>query len=517
MGNNDNKNNNDLDDELVRSIEKLVEEETNVAKAFVDNSSNSESSENDHRIYRNNSTGNNVVRTYSEDGVDLGATRMIDSDTINKAKTAQKKVSPAKSQTAQGKNNSQPKTSSQGKSGNKPKTSSQGKSQSKASDSKSSSDNKKTVGIAVAVVVAAIVIIIVMAVVINSNNKKSYSYNYDKGMDCFESGDYQGCKSYFENALNTAEGKKNIEMMNILADIYISEGDNDNAARVLKAVLEYDVQNEDALGKLAGIYNQQGDGARLTELIKKYDNSKASGVLDSYKVAEPNPSEVPGTLKKPVDLTLIAQDGCTIYYTTNGDEPSQNSTRYTEPIKIEKDTVTIKAPEAPVFSVEGTITEGTLIKIKNLEEGCQAYYTVDGTTPTANSIIYQNGIDLKAGNYVVSVVIINKSNLSSPITRKNITVKAGMNYTYAEAQSILVARMKELNILNSNGKFSVGGGTPEFEYISKKSINGIEMYYIRLDVSDGTSSTEGYYGVSVKEGKCYKITGTGMNLVAVEY
>ena len=540
MGNNDNKNNNDLDDELVRSIEKLVEEETNVAKAFVDNSSNSESSENDHRIYMNNSTGNNVVRTYSEDGVDLGATRMIDSDTINKAKTAQKKVSPAKSQTAQGKNNSQPKTSSQGKSGNKPKTSSQGKSQSKASDSKSSSDNKKTVGIAVAVVVAAIVIIIVMAVVINSNNKKSYSYNYDKGMNCFESGDYQGCKSYFESALNTAEGKKNIEMMNILADIYISEGDNDNAARVLKAVLEYDVQNEDALGKLAGIYNQQGDGARLTELIKKYDNSKASGVLDSYRVAEPNPSEVPGTLKKPVDLTLIAQDGCTIYYTTNGDEPSQNSTRYTEPIKIEKDTVTIKAiavnkigvtsktaimqytvslqaPEAPVFSVEGTITEGTLIKIKNLEEGCQAYYTVDGTTPTANSIIYQNGIDLKAGNYVVSVVIINKSNLSSPITRKNITVKAGMNYTYAEAQSILVARMKELNILNSNGKFSVGGGTPEFEYISKKSINGIEMYYIRLDVSDGTSSTEGYYGVSVKEGKCYKITGTGMNLVAVEY
>ena len=93
------------------------------------------------------------------------------------------------------------------KAGNKPKTSSQGKSQSKASDSKSSSDNKKTVGIAVAVVVAAIVIIIIMVVVINSNNKKSYSYNYDKGMNCFESGDYQGCKSYFENALNTAAWK----------------------------------------------------------------------------------------------------------------------------------------------------------------------------------------------------------------------------------------------------------------------------------------------------------------------
>jgi hypothetical protein len=151
-----------------------------------------------------------------------------------------------------------------------------------------------------------------------------------------------------------------------------------------------------------------------------------------------------------------------------------------------------------------------------LEEGCKAYYTVDGTTPTANSIIYDDGIDLTAGSYVLSVVIINKSNLSSPITRKNITVEAGKNYTYAEAQSILIARMKVLNILNSSGKFSVGGKTPEFVYESKKTIDGVEMYYIRLDEKE-SSTTEGYYGVGINNGKCYRITGSGSNLTAVEY
>ena len=42
------------------------------------------------------------------------------------------------------------------------------------------------------------------------------------------------------------------------------------------------------------------------------------------------------------------------------------------------------------------------------------------------------------------------------------------------------------------------------------------MYYIKLDVKE-TSSTEGYYGVGVNNGKCYRITGSGSNAKAVEY
>lgn len=502
MGNDDNY---DLDDELVRSIEKLVEEETNVAKAFVDNSFVSDKADKAYSIDRSSITGNTVqeestTKSYTDDDIDLGATRMIDQDVIQgNIKSAQNK-----------------------------------------SVNTSESADKKSLWISVSVVAAAFILVVAVAAGVIYSNRKSFSHNYEKGIELYNSGDMEGAGKYFEKAFATDDGKKNPVMIGYLADIYLADMDYADAINVLKTGLEYDVQNEDMLAKLAGIYYQQSDGAQLTELINRYDGEKASAALAQYIVSEPSPSEVPGTLKEPVELTLIAQDGCSIYYTTDGTQPSVGSIKYTKPIKIEKDSVTVKAiavnkigvisktvnltytislqaPEAAELTIDSTTApEGTVIMIKNLEEGCKAYYTVDGTTPTANSIIYNDGIDLKPGSYVLSVVIINKANLSSPITRKNITIEAGKNYTYAEAQSILVARMKELNILNSMSRFSVSNYTPEFVFLSKKTIDGIEMYYIRLDVKEDLS-TEGYYGVGVKDGKCYRVTGSGNNAKAVEY
>lgn len=540
MGNNDN---NDLDDELVRSIEKLVEEETNVAKAFVDNSSNADKSDKVYSIDRNNISGNtaageSTTRIYTDDDMDLGATRMIDKDAIEEDVKFKKTVSPvAPVHSNTGRVPARDIRTATEHHADKARLDNRVKAD--VSDNKKT-DNKNMVIIAASVVSAAVIIIIIAAVVINLNNKKSFTYNYEKGMEYYNDGNVSEAKNYLSAAYNTSEGKRSVSMMSSLADIYIADKDYDNAVDVLKAILEYDVQNTDALGKLADIYYQKSDGTELTNLIKKYDGSKASSALDGYRVSEPSPSEVPGTLNEPVELTLIAQDGCSIYYTTDGSEPTVKSTQYMSPIKIEKDSVTIKAvavnkmgvisktvtlqytvslqaPEAAELTIDSsTVPEGTVIMIKNLEEGCKAYYTVDGTTPTANSIIYNDGIDLKPGSYVLSVVVINKSNLSSPITRKNITIEAGKNYTYAEAQGILVARMKELNILNANGRFSVGGQTPEFVFQSKKTIDNIDMYYIRLDIKE-TSSTEGYYGVGVNNGKCYRITGSGSNAKAVEY
>ena len=114
--------------------------------------------------------------------------------------------------------------------------------------------------------------------------------------------------------------------------------------------------------------------------------------------------------------------------------------------------------------------------------------------------------------------MINKHNLSSTVTRKNITVKDETEYTYNEALNFLKKRMQELNIIGSNGRFSVGGEMADFVYQTKKEISDIQMYYIRLDKkSISGSKVEGYYGVGVSNGQCYKVTDSEGLLSAVVY
>ena len=61
---------------------------------------------------------------------------------------------------------------------------------------------------------------------------------------------------------------------------------------------------------------------------------------------------------------------------------------------------------------------------------------LNGSTPSANSSQY-SGVELrliKAGNYVVSVIVINKHNLSSPVTRVSYNVSEEKTYTKDEGR-----------------------------------------------------------------------------------
>ena len=180
----------------------------------------------------------------------------------------------------------------------------------------------------------------------------------------------------------------------------------------------------------------------------------------------------------------------------------------------------MKAPDAPVLNPsESDVKVGTKIVIEGLADDEKAYYTLNGSTPSANSSQYSGGITLdKAGNYVVSVIVINKHNLSSPVTRVSYNVSEEKTYTKDEAESILMKRLVSNNKVSQSGTMVGGGGTAKLVYQNTTTISGTKMYYIRLDVNSGNSTkTEGYYGVGVNNGQCYVITDNNGSLSAVQY
>jgi Raf kinase inhibitor-like YbhB/YbcL family protein len=142
--------------------------------------------------------------------------------------------------------------------------------------------------------------------------------------------------------------------------------------------------------------------------------------------------------------------GASIYYTTNGSDPTAASTLYSAPITVSTTTtikavaikagmlnsaissaaytITIAQAAAPVFTpAAGTYTSAQTVAITSATAGASIYYTTNGSTPTAASTLYSAPLTV-----------------STTTTIKAVAIKAGMTdsavataaYTINAAQSV---------------------------------------------------------------------------------
>lgn len=140
-------------------------------------------------------------------------------------------------------------------------------------------------------------------------------------------------------------------------------------------------------------------------------------------------------VKAPVKVSLKATPGATVYYTTNGDEPSTTSTKYDAPFEVTKSGTTVKAiavaegakdvtadatytikPEQPVFSEPSKTFKDAFNVTLSLPETTDAtsskiYYAI-GATATAKSKLYEGPINIsseKDGEKVIlHAVVVDK-------------------------------------------------------------------------------------------------------------
>jgi hypothetical protein len=123
-----------------------------------------------------------------------------------------------------------------------------------------------------------------------------------------------------------------------------------------------------------------------------------------------------GTYYAPLSVTINEGTKCAaVYYSTDGSTPTSNSRIYSGPIAIGVTTklqtiaqcqggapspiaaaiYTISAPVAPSFSTgTGTYYSPVSISITEATNCAAVYYTVDGSTPTASSMLYNGPVTL---------------------------------------------------------------------------------------------------------------------------
>ena len=546
-------NKDELDDELVKSLERLVEEETSVAKAFVDNQKES-------------SAENTAAKDSQDTDIEMGKTNVIPkvtTDMLTKSDDDVQKTGvynvdevrdnirniPVKNSDS-GVNldvdldvNSD--VSSDIDSDSDVDSDKHADSDKHVAGGTASDDKKKKIIIGVSCGIAALLVLIgiITGVVIHNRSKESYKYNYEKGMESYKNNDYDSAVKYLSKAAKLNEGKKNTDLKYTLYECYKKENNTDKQIETLKDILSYDENNQKSIQELASIYEQKKDGNALNTLIKSYKNKEGYKYLSDYVVENPKPSVEAGTYDDEVKLQFTESSSSTIYYTQDKSEPTEKSTKYNgDTIEIKNGTTTIKAvavnsigvysdvvelqyvvdykkPSTPTVSPEsGTYAEGQQVTISNIPVGSKAYYTLDGSTPTAGSEEYTEPFDIPEGNNVISVIIIDSHNQASSVVKRNYVINKAKTFSYNECLEILKNRLIADGVLKSDGNTTSDGRKVTFVYQPKATVNSVEMYIVRFDVTDKSkTSTEGYYGIGIKNGTCYKVTNSNGSYSSSEY
>ena len=172
----------------------------------------------------------------------------------------------------------------------------------------------------------------------------------------------------------------------------------------------------------------------------------AHGQVDVYGLfnAEPNavaPAIAPdgGTFSASQSVRLSTKTASgEIYYTLDGSVPTPASTRYTDPIEIGTDTIvsaiviaagyiqsgvsravftfTDQTPPVSFLPAGGTYLVAQQITISDKDAHVKIYYTTNGSTPSASSLLYSGPIEVSVSETIKAVAIdpaIQNSNIGT--------------------------------------------------------------------------------------------------------
>lgn len=328
------------------------------------------------------------------------------------------------------------------------------KAQEKQKVNKSTADGKKsgkrTSGkkkkrkpmLVIGILLVVLVILSVSSVmIVRYNQMHSFTYQYEKAISYADQHNYTKAIQYLERALELEPD--NADAQYELAKIYYKREDYKSAEVLLLQMITADVTNEEAYGLLIELYETQKNYDAITSLHQSVTDDSIASLFSSYVLDKPSFEPQGGDYEEALEISISASNGTTIYYTMDGSDPIEHGVPYTAPISLdeegsytikatacdergiyseiekEKYVIEYKAPKmATVTPTAGTYTEPVSITV-HVPEGAKAYYTWDGTTPTTESELYTEPLELPEGNNILAILVVSEQGLSSPVAKYN--------------------------------------------------------------------------------------------------
>lgn len=100
--------------------------------------------------------------------------------------------------------------------------------------------------------------------------------------------------------------------------------------------------------------------------------------------------------------------------------------------------IDVSAPFAPeVDAYSGEFYTPQMIHV-DAADGCTVYYTTDGNDPTVNSLVYNGFLPMPLGKSTLKFIAVDESQNSSEITTRNYDLELMTNYTKDDAQTVIL-------------------------------------------------------------------------------
>jgi tetratricopeptide (TPR) repeat protein len=401
---------------------------------------------------------------------------------------------------------------------------------------------KKIFKIKVAIFSVVAVVIVVLGIFLlqgisKSGTQDTFTTRYNRGYDYYSKQAYKEAIVEFEAAKKLFES--NADKIKVNKSMLVAyekiEGSDDKIIAILKELIELEPKEEEHYEALAKVYDKNGMVDELDAFIDSITDVTIAARLSDYIVPLPQFSQQEGTYDKYISIKLTTTGTNTIYYTIDGSNPTTESPKYTEEIKLdEQGTYTIKAfsvnekgvsskivsknyeinpgvLDAPVVTpLGGTYTEATKISI-DVPKNAKCYYVYGDVpaVPTATDTEYTEEIDMLRGKHILSVILIDANGKVSEVTQNVYQLDIPRAVDYNNALVFLEMNLTQNNIIrkDENGDFFKGEVKVRFSYNSIAVIENNEYFIINfesLGEGDVVTATE-YYGVDTVTGGVVKL------------
>ena len=297
---------------------------------------------------------------------------------------------------------------------------------------------------------------------------------------------------------------KNVEARNLIAQAYTELGRVEEAKEIYLELIHdaHSSNNAGAYRNLIKIYQSEGYNAEALELMKLGAQNVTTTQEFEVMLRENTPdsptfSWEEGRYNEEKDLTITIPEGQTVYYSTDGTDPSESGHIYTEGtvIHIPEGKMTVKAigftengtpseqieanytiiiptPAAPKSNIaSGKLKKSVKVSLrpgsedkKENDKIVAIYYTLDGRQATTEATLYTEPIQLPIGFTTLRAISVHENGKVSYEMQVTYDVEGNLKYMFREEDTF-----KNMQLYSTGYKtFTKNWGAPtSYEVLPK--------------------------------------------------